>query len=50
MGLSVLNPSEFEEFLHEEMSQDFSNLGIDIDHFLADLIKIRHAETQSFET
>ncbi len=46
MGLEV----EFEEFLHEELSQDFSNLGIDIKDLVADLIKIRHAETQAFQT
>jgi hypothetical protein len=31
------------------MSQDFSDLGIDIDDFLADLIKIRQEEEKSFE-
>jgi hypothetical protein len=48
-GLLVLSPREFEVFLREEMSQDFSDLGIDIEDFLADLIKIRYEEEKTFE-
>jgi hypothetical protein len=40
----VLSPPELERFIHEEMAQDFSDLGIDIDDFLADLIKICQEE------
>lgn len=47
-GLPVLSPGEFEEFLVKEMSQDFSNLGIEIEDFLNDLIKIRREEELSF--
>jgi hypothetical protein len=49
MGMNILDPSELEKFLHEEMSQDFSDLGIDIDNFLADLIKIRQEESLAFD-
>ncbi len=49
MGLFVLSPLEFEAFLHEEMAQDFSDLGIDIEDFLANLIKTHHEEEKSFE-
>jgi hypothetical protein len=48
-GLPVLPPQEFEDFLHEEMAQDFSDLGIDIYDFLDDLIKIHNAEKLSFD-
>jgi hypothetical protein len=41
MGLQVLSPKELEEFLHVEMSQDFSNLGIEIDDFLSDLSNLK---------
>ncbi len=49
MGLPVLSPQEFEEFLYEEMSQDFSDLGIKIEDFLLDLIKTRQEEEKSFQ-
>jgi hypothetical protein len=48
-GLTAFSPEELELFLKEEMSQDFDDLDIDIDDFLADLIKIRHAEHKSFD-
>jgi hypothetical protein len=47
-GLPVLSPSEFELFLQEEMSQDFSDLGIEIDDFFADLITNHLEEEKSF--
>jgi hypothetical protein len=49
-GLSVLNPREFVEFLFVEMAQDFKDLGIEIQDFLDDLIKIRHSENIAFDT
>jgi hypothetical protein len=49
MGLPVLSPIELEEFLHQELQQDFSDLGIEIEDFLSDLIKTRHEEEMSFE-
>jgi hypothetical protein len=49
-GLSDISPAELEMFLRQELAQDFSDLGIDIDDFLADLIKIRHAEDIVFGT
>jgi hypothetical protein len=48
MGLFVLCPKELEEFLQQEMHQDFSDLGIEIDDFLSDLIKTRQEEDMSF--
>jgi hypothetical protein len=48
-GLSVLKPKEFVKFLFSEMSQDFSDLGIDIPDFLDDLIKVRHSENIAFD-
>jgi hypothetical protein len=47
-GLPFLSPAEFELFLQEEMSQDFSDLGIEIEDFLADLIKNHLEEEKSF--
>jgi hypothetical protein len=49
-GLSVLKPKEFVKFLFTEMSQDFSDLGIDIQDFLDDLIKVCHSENLAFDT
>jgi hypothetical protein len=49
-GLSVLKPEEFVKFLFSEMSQDFSDLGIDIPDFLDDLIKVHHSENIAFNT
>jgi hypothetical protein len=46
--MHVLSPRELEEFVYAEMSQDFSDLDIEIDDFFSDLIKIRHEEKQSF--
>jgi hypothetical protein len=48
MGLLVLSPKELEEFLHQEMHRDFSNLGIEIEDFLSDLMKTRQEEDMSF--
>jgi hypothetical protein len=48
-GLKTFSPDELELFLNEEMSQDFADLDIAIDDFLADLIKIRHSEQKSFD-
>jgi hypothetical protein len=48
MGLLHLSPSELVEFLFKEMHQDFSDLGIEIEDFLSDLIKTRHEEEISF--
>jgi hypothetical protein len=48
-GLTAFSPEELETFLKEEMSQNFDDLDIHIDDFLADLIKIRHAEQKSFD-
>jgi hypothetical protein len=47
-GGKNLSPAKLELFLRQEMSQDFGDLGIEIDDFLADLVKIRHAEENSF--
>jgi hypothetical protein len=49
-GLLVMSPREFVKFLFVEMSQDFQDLGIDIPDFLDDLIKIRYAKNQAFDT
>jgi hypothetical protein len=49
MGLHVLSPKELEEFLYEEMSQDFSDLGIESKDFLADLLKAREENQKSFD-
>jgi hypothetical protein len=49
MGMDILAPSELENFLHEEMSQDFRDLGIEIEDFLADLTKIRQEESLAFD-
>ncbi len=49
MGLHVLSPKELVEFLYEEMSQDFSDLGIEIKDFLADLLKAREENQKSFD-
>jgi hypothetical protein len=48
-GLTTFSPEELELFLNKEMSQDFADLDIAIDDFLADLIKIRHSEQKSFD-
>jgi hypothetical protein len=40
----MLTPKEFETFLKQEMPQEFSDLGIEIDDFLDDLIKIKNEE------
>jgi hypothetical protein len=49
MGLLILSPMELEEFLHQEMSQDFSDLGMEIEDFLSDLAKTRQEEKLSFK-
>jgi hypothetical protein len=43
-GSLMLTPKEFETFLKQEMPQEFSDLGIEIDDFLDDLIKIKNEE------
>jgi hypothetical protein len=48
-GLKSLSPEELEQFLKQEMTQDFDDLGIEIDDFLEDLIKIRNVEQYSFD-
>jgi hypothetical protein len=48
-GLNYFSPAEFESFLKLEMPQDFDDLGIEIDDFLSDLIKIRNVEQTSFD-
>jgi hypothetical protein len=48
-GLKSLSPEELEQFLKQEMNQDFDDLGIEIDDFLEDLIKIRNVEQYSFD-
>jgi hypothetical protein len=48
MGLLVLSLMELEEFLHQEMAQNFSDLGIEIEDFLSDLTKTRREEELSF--
>jgi hypothetical protein len=47
-GLPFLSPSEFEPFLQEEMLQDFTDLGIEIEDFITDLIKNHLEEEKSF--
>jgi hypothetical protein len=47
-GLNYFSPAEFESFLKQEMPQEFADLGIEIDDFLSDLIKIRNVEQSSF--
>ncbi len=49
-GLKSISPAELEQFLKQEMTQDFDDLGIEIDDFLEDLIKIRNVEQYSFDT
>jgi hypothetical protein len=48
-GLNYFSPAEFESFLKQEMPQEFADLGIEIDDFLSDLIKIRNVEQTSFD-
>jgi hypothetical protein len=49
MGLPILSPMELEEFLCQELAQDFSDLGIEIEDFLSDLTKTRQEEKLSFD-
>ncbi len=48
-GMNYFSPAELKSSLKQEMPQEFASLGIEIDDFLSDLIKIRNVEQTSFD-